>query len=63
MLNTPDGFHYVPDCRGIVSRSDPVGAPGHSIHYGGDFSDSSIDGTVDGFGESSADAGGCGIGE
>jgi len=62
LLRIPDGFHYVPDCRGIARRSDQHGSSSNVIHCGGDFSDRSVDGTTDGFGDSSADGGGCGGG-
>ena len=66
-LGIADGFVYAPDCR--KARHSQGGAPDGSagiVYCGGDFSDASFDGSVEGFGESSfgdvtADAGsGCG---
>lgn len=62
-LGVADGFMYAPDCkkaRGAVDASVGV------VYCGGDFIDTSFDGSTDGFGDSSfgaaaADAGsGCG---
>jgi hypothetical protein len=62
-LNIPDGFTYVPDCKGVAD-----GASGGHVHCGGSFSDPSVDGTCDGLGDPSSDSGsdggsGCGGGD
>lgn len=44
-LNIAGGFHYVPDCSS-VRREDNDGS---IVYCGGDFSDSAIDGSLDGF--------------
>ncbi len=49
------GFVYVPDCEG-VRRVDDKG-DGSTVHCGGDFSSSSVDGSTDGFGSSGDGAG------
>ncbi|MFO1312804.1 MAG: hypothetical protein U1F41_12155 [Burkholderiales bacterium] len=49
-LAIADGFTYVPDCQG-VRRVDGKG-DGSTVHCGGDFSSSSVDGSTDGFGSS-----------
>jgi len=55
-LGIRDGFVYAPDCRKL--RSDDGGS-GTPVHCGGDFSNSSVDGSTDGFGNSDAgDSGG-----
>lgn len=57
-LRIRDGFVYAPDCRKL-RETDPNTT---AAHCGGDFSDSSIDGSIEGFGDSgssaSADSGG-----
>jgi len=56
-LKINNGFRYAPDCRGVKSGD------GGGVHCGGDMSNSSFDGTTDGFGDaSSADSGGDGGG-
>ena len=61
-LGIADGFVYEPDCRKLRETQ-----PGAQVHCGGDFSDSSFDGTTDGFAESEATsesgADGCGGGD
>lgn len=51
-LNIPDGFTYVPDCKGVAD-----GARGGPVHCGGSFSDPSVDGTCDGLGDTPTDSG------
>jgi hypothetical protein len=51
-LNIPDGFTYVPDCKGVAD-----GASGGPVHCGGSFSDPSVDGTCDGLGDTPTDSG------
>jgi hypothetical protein len=64
-LGIADGFVYAPDCKRARSSSD-AGAGASVVYCGGDFADSSFDGSTDGFGDASfgdatADAGsGCG---
>lgn len=53
-LNIPNGFVYHPDCREL--RRNGSGA----AHCGGDFSDSSIDGSSAGFGDAGSDGSGHG---
>ena len=48
-----DGFRYTPDCRQLRD----AGGTGGSVHCGGDFSDTSIDGGTDGLGDGSATGG------
>ena len=58
-LLIPGGFRYVPDCTFKRERGDGDG-PGSS-HCGGDFSDPSHDGGLDGFDDAgSVDGGGAG---
>jgi hypothetical protein len=56
-LGIADGFVYYPNCS--RQRDDSAGGGG-STHCGGDFSDSSYDGSTSGFGDAAADAGGAG---
>lgn len=53
-LGIRDGFVYAPDCRKL--RDDNSGSG--TVHCGGDFSSSSVDGSTDGFGDGGSDAGG-----
>jgi hypothetical protein len=46
-LQIADGFRYVPDCGPLRQQSGAVQG-GTVIHCGGDFSDASIDGSLDG---------------
>lgn len=48
-LNIANGFRYTPNCDAL--RRDSTGSSG-TVHCGGDFSDSSYDGSTDGFGDS-----------
>ncbi|MFZ5601563.1 MAG: glycine-rich domain-containing protein [Pseudomonadota bacterium] len=64
-LNIPNGFRYTLDCSKMKSGGGD-GSNTSVVHCGSDFSNSSFDGTTDGFGgESSgggADGSGCGGG-
>lgn len=72
-LQIPNGFHYVPDCRDIVRKSD-AGGDGGGVYCGTSFSDGSYSGDADGFGgmdtssdsgdaaDGGGDGGGCGGG-
>jgi hypothetical protein len=71
-LDIKDGFRYVTDCSGIRNSANDTN-DGRVIYCGGDFSDSSIDGGLDGFGSSESNdssdssgdsgcSGGCGGG-
>lgn len=55
-----DGFRYAPDCEKLRRGGDG------SVHCGGDFSSSGLDGSTDGFGDGdgagASDGGGCGGG-
>jgi hypothetical protein len=53
-LNIPDGFVYHPQCKEL--RQNGSGA----VYCGGDFADSSVDGSSAGFGEAASDGGGHG---
>ena len=55
-LGVVGGFRYVADC-GAIRRAGP-GAGNTSPYCGGDFSDPSFDGGVDGLGDSSSDGSG-----
>lgn len=55
-LGVVNGFHYAPDCEKL--RRNGSG----TVHCGGDFSSSDIDGCTDGFGYDSGDGGGDGGG-
>jgi len=63
-LGLGDGFHYELDC----SKRNPDGSGSNGGHCASDFSDSSIDGGTDGFGDSDSGGGdgggdsGCGGG-
>lgn len=69
-LNIANGFHYVADCSSVRRSNDNAG--GAACHCGGDFSDSSIDGSTSGLddsgggdggdGDGGGDGGGCGGG-
>lgn len=50
-LGIADGFVYAPDCSRVHDRQDGT------VHCGGDFSSSSVDGSTDGFGDSGSGAG------
>jgi hypothetical protein len=52
-LKIANGFFYQPDCKALRESGS-----GGSPHCGGDFSDSSFDGSSDGFGDGSSDSGG-----
>jgi hypothetical protein len=54
-LNIPGGFVYHPQCEAL--RRDGVAG---TAHCGGDFSDSSIDGSSAGFGDAGSDGSGHG---
>lgn len=45
-LGLADGFVYAPDCREARRRGD------NTTNCAGDFGDSSVDGSTDGFGDS-----------
>lgn len=58
-LKIANGFHYAPDCSGL--RRQNVGGSDTVIYCGGEFSDSRVDGSIDGFGDGgglSTDTGG-----
>ncbi len=62
-LGIADGFRYVPDCAALRAGGDG------SVHCGGEFGSSSVDGSTDGFGDGGGgsgsdggDGGGCGGG-
>lgn len=50
-LGIADGFVYTPDCSRLRESQDGT------VHCGGDFSSSSVDGSTDGFGDISSDGG------
>ena len=52
-LGIADGFVYAPDCKKIRSRDTTDGSSAAIVYCGGDFGDSSFDGSTDGFGDSS----------
>lgn len=61
-LGIADGFRYVPDCTALRAGGDG------SVHCGGEFGSSSVDGGTDGFGDGGGgdgggDGGGCGGGD
>ncbi len=59
-LGIADGFVYKPDCR-KEGRADSAGCSGSATHCGGDFSNSSFDGSTEGLGDFATDGGtGCG---
>ncbi len=60
-LNIANGFRYAPDCKALRKRADGGGAGG-GVYCGGDFADSSVDGSVDGFGDASSAGGDSGSG-
>ena len=54
-LGIADGFHYTPDCSSLRKNGNG------GTYCGGDFSDTSVDGSNDGFGDSGGgDGSGCG---
>ena len=58
-LKIANGFHYAADCSGL--RRQHAGSSDTMIYCGGEFSDSRIDGSIDGFGDGgglSSDTGG-----
>lgn len=55
-LGLADGFVYSPDCREARRRGD------NTTNCAGDFGDSSVDGSTDGFGDSGSGSGDCGDG-
>jgi hypothetical protein len=56
-LGIANGFHYVPDCRGVARRSDAGG-----VHCGTSFSDASYSGDAGSFGGMASSADGSGAG-
>lgn len=54
-LRIKDGFVYAPDCKQLRPSDDT-----RTVHCGGDFASSSVDGSTDGFGDGSGDSGGDG---
>jgi hypothetical protein len=50
-LKIADGFHYLANCDGVRRQATEGGA---AIYCGSDFSSTSIDGSTDGFGDSTA---------
>lgn len=54
-LNIANGFRYAPDCTALRQR-------GEGVYCAGDFGDSSVDGSVDGFGDASPAGGDSGSG-
>jgi hypothetical protein len=54
-LNINNGFHYLPDCNGV--RRDRSKDNSGGVYCGGDMSSASIDGSTDGFGDSSSSFG------
>ena len=68
-LGVANGFYYVPDCSGVTRAGD--GSSSGSVHCGASFSDSSVDGSTDGFcdgdggsgGDGDGGGGGCGGGD
>lgn len=50
-LGIADGFRYTVDCDSVRRRDDAAGGGGSTVHCGGDFNSSSIDGGTDGFGD------------
>ena len=58
-LGIADGFHYTPDCAALrKNQHNDGGSVG--AYCGGDFSDSSFDGSTDGFGDAASGDGGSG---
>ncbi len=55
-LHIPNGFRYVPDCKG-VRRDNPDGSSA-VVYCGGDFSSTGFDGGTAGFGDGAAGDGG-----
>ncbi|MFM9968438.1 MAG: glycine-rich domain-containing protein [Burkholderiales bacterium] len=53
-LKIADGFHYLPNCS-PVRRNAAEGSS--AVYCGGDFSSAGIDGSTDGFGDSSSSSG------
>jgi hypothetical protein len=47
-LGIANGFHYVSDCSGVRRQTAQEGGAGSDVHCGGDFSDRSFDGSLDG---------------
>ncbi|HEX5337584.1 MAG TPA: hypothetical protein VFW53_04035 [Gallionella sp.] len=60
-LNISDGYTYTPNCTALRDNRNDRGNTG-TAYCGGDFADSSYDGSTDGFGDSSAGDGGGGDG-
>jgi hypothetical protein len=72
-LQIANGFHYLPDCRGVARKNDDT-AGGGTAYCGTSFSDGSYSGDASGFGgadassdgadggDSGGDSGGCGGG-
>jgi len=60
-LNVPNGFRYVPDCKGVRRQQDDAPSVG-VVYCGGDFASDGFDGGTDGFGDASSDGGASGDG-
>ena len=57
-LGIADGFVYRPDCKKVRRSDDSSTDPNIGMVYcGGDFSDSSFDGSIDGFGSGDSSLG------
>lgn len=59
-LGIADGFVYRPDCSRQRTRDGAAG--GAAVHCGSDFSDSTFDGSTEGFGDFAAEGGASGCG-
>lgn len=55
-LSIPGGFVYLADCKSSRSRQGDGGGSG--LHCGGDFSDATLDGGLDGLGDAGGDGSG-----
>jgi hypothetical protein len=51
-LGIANGFHYVPDCSGVRRQAQEEGGSAGGVYCGGDFSDASFDGSLDGLSDS-----------
>lgn len=54
-LKIADGFYYLPNCNPLRRNATEASS---AVYCGGDFSSASIDGSIEGFGDSSAPSGG-----
>ncbi len=59
-LGITDGFRYAVDCQVLRRSNDKAGSDAGTVYCAGDFSDSGVDGSTDGWGDALGSDGGDG---